>query len=196
MSQVEKAFQAILDRDVEWARHLIESGVDVNAVGRQGDSLLHRAASEGLVPMVEMLIRKGANVNAVNNNGVSPLYMAFPCPFCDFQDNALEVMKLLLEHGADVNAATKRYKFTPLHFATAYPDGRRAAELLLEHGADVDALDHEGRRPIDWCRTGDISALLRDAKAKKDLELQPQPQPQPQQKKNPSGPSFTPDHLL
>jgi len=203
MSQVEKAFEAIAVRNVERAKHLIESGVDVNTVDDySGNSLLHRAVFYGYAPMVGMLIQKGANVNAVNKEGVCPIHVAIPDLFrYGFEDGFVEVIKLLLEHGADVNAATKHYKNTPLHLA-ASPMGnnKQVVALLLEHGADVDALDHEGRRPIDLCQTDDISDRLKEAKAKKDMKAQPQQtmqqSVQPQQKINPSGPSFTPDHLL
>jgi len=204
MSKVEKAFEAIAVRNVERVKHLIESGVDVNAADDwEGGSLLHRAAFEGYAPMVGMLIHKGANVNAANNRGMTPLHMAVPSPCCHPSNDFGKVIKLLLEHGADVNAATKPCKATPLHFAVSCLCDGWVVALLLEHGADVDALDGDGLKPINHCfLNGDISDLLKEAKAKKDMKAQPQQsaQPQPQQKKNPSGPSsgpsFTPAHLL
>ena len=67
-----------------------------------------------------------------------------------------EVVRLLLERGADVNAQDRHMK-TPLHAATS--DGYRwAAEphvasaeviaLLLENGAEVNARDGEKRTPL------------------------------------------------
>ncbi len=62
----------------------------------------------------------------------------------------LEVARLLLERGADVNAKNK-HGFTPLHFAAGIGH-TDVAKLLLEHGADVNAKDEHGRTPADIAR--------------------------------------------
>ena len=50
--------------------------------------------------MTEFLLRKGANVNATNKNHGTPLHLAA------FVGH-LEIVKLLAENGADLNAANK-----------------------------------------------------------------------------------------
>ena len=55
-------------------------------------------------------------------------------------------MKLLIEHGADVDC-TDDLGRTPLHLASEV--GRpRAIQLLLEYGADVNKRMHRGRTPL------------------------------------------------
>jgi ankyrin repeat protein len=56
----------------------------------------------------------------------------------------LATMKLLLEKGADVNAANKR-KSTPLYWAI---DDEAKLRLLIDRGADVNAKTVEGRTPV------------------------------------------------
>ena len=53
-------------------------------------------------------------------------------------------MKLLLEHGADVNAANKR-KSTPLFWAL---HDESKVRVLLDHGASVNAKTIDGRTPV------------------------------------------------
>ena len=65
-------------------------------------------------------------------------------------------VRLLLEHGADVNARAKNGS-TPLHIASTF-GAPEVARVLLEHGADVNARDADGRTPLYsrlyWIVTG------------------------------------------
>lgn len=63
-------------------------------------------------------------------------------------NNCTAVTALLLAHGADVNARTKR-GLTPLYFAVDY-DHVRLAEVLLKHGADVCTKCADGLTPLHY----------------------------------------------
>src|SRR5207248_371903 len=76
-------------------------------------------------------------VNAHDRAGATPLHHA-----AGFGNIA--TMKLLLEHGADVNAVNKR-KSTPL-FWSQYDEAK--VRFLLERGANVNARNVDGRYPI------------------------------------------------
>ena len=56
--------------------------------------------------------------------------------------------RLLLDHGADVQAHGGWKGWTPLHWA-AYRGRDAVVELLLARGADPLAVDEEGRLPHD-----------------------------------------------
>jgi ankyrin repeat protein len=58
-----------------------------------------------------------------------------------------EIVRLLLEHGADPNAAQDG-GFTPLH-AAAQNDDRESVEALLAAGADPALASDDGKRPAD-----------------------------------------------
>src|SRR6516162_8666350 len=60
-----------------------------------------------------------------------------------------EIVKLLLEAGADVNAENENdhWGTTPLH-AAAHANQAGIAQLLIDHGAKLNAKDREGRTPL------------------------------------------------
>jgi ankyrin repeat protein len=62
--------------------------------------------------------------------------------------NNVEVVRLLIENGADINARDK-WKDTPLHYALPlFEGGLEAARLLIEAGADVSAQGRYGDTPL------------------------------------------------
>ena len=58
----------------------------------------------------------------------------------------LEVVRMLVERGADVNARG-RNGYTPLHYA-AEQDNVEVADYLISHGADMEAADDQGFTPL------------------------------------------------
>jgi ankyrin repeat protein len=63
---------------VEAARYLVDRGVDVNAADEEGNTALHRAASNGLDPVVQLLVDRGARIDATNKLGQTPLMLTRP----------------------------------------------------------------------------------------------------------------------
>lgn len=74
-----------------------DRGVDVNAVGRRGEILLHYAAFVRNVAVVEVLFAAGADFKRIDGRGNSPLHYAV-------SKEHLGVMDVLVERGAEVNA--------------------------------------------------------------------------------------------
>lgn len=90
---------------------------------------------------VSRLLKKGANVHdrtrEVAGLNRTPLHWAAAF------GNA-EIVKLLLDHNADVNARDE-YGATPLHASSEDPDASlRVAQILVSRGADVNAKNTHG----------------------------------------------------
>ena len=65
---------------------------------------------------------------------------------CASANGHKEVIKMLLDRGADVNA-THHFGATALHWATI-KDHQEVVEMLLERGADPDLADEDGYTPL------------------------------------------------
>ena len=89
-------------------------------------------------------ISKGANINAninsVNESGITPLMIAAT------SDVTVEIGKLLIEKGADVNAKDL-LGWTPLIYAT-YSGQTAFVKLLIKKRADVNARSNTGWTPL------------------------------------------------
>jgi ankyrin repeat protein len=79
---------------------------------------------------VKELIQQGVNVNELDANGDAPLVMAAYM-------GLTEIVRLLLEAGADVTAVDPEMKATALH-AAAYAGRTEAAKLLIQYKVEID----------------------------------------------------------
>jgi uncharacterized protein len=109
---------------------------------QDGYTALHYAAFFGGADAAKALIDAGADLEAVSRNamGVRPLNSAAAGRHGD-------VSRLLVERGADVNAAQEQ-GFTPLHAAAQNGDADLVA-VFLAAGADKDARLGDGRTAAD-----------------------------------------------
>jgi ankyrin len=165
---------------------LIEKRVDVNAPEADGTTALQWAAHNGDVDLVQRLIRAGANVKAMNAFGATPMseaaVLADPAllgalleagasvesPNADGQTalmvvartSRVDAARLLVKHGANVNAVEKWRGQTALMWAAAENQPAMVRELIAA-GANVNA-----RATVnDWGRqvTAEPRAIYRPA---------------------------------
>lgn len=126
---------------------LLANKADVNSTDAHGWTALATAAQNGNIGIMELLLAAKANVNSANDYGVTPLIAA------SFAPAHLDAARLLLEHGAGVNARiaqTSSYTtgYTALHLAIAH-NNDQLLEQLLDHKADVNI-------PVDYLDNSNI----------------------------------------
>lgn len=100
---------------------------------------LVNAILAGKIRHVRKHLKRGVDPNAKLEDG-----RAYPLHYASH--SYVDIMQLLIEHGANVNVRDENGK-TPLHIAAfvGYYDG---VSLLLKHGVQVNARDNEGKTPL------------------------------------------------
>lgn len=131
--------------DAECLRLLAGHGADVNQhYSYDGNkTLLHRAAKQNNIDKIRLLIDLGANVSLRDSNDCDAI----------FYTNDSECLRLLAQHGADIN---QHYSYsggkTLLHRVAEDNHWQRSSywEALLSLGADVNATDNYGSTPLEY----------------------------------------------
>jgi ankyrin repeat protein len=125
---------------------LLEDPAHVDAWSADGAQPLHFAAFFGYPDACRLLLEHDADsgIHAQGFNRVAPINAAAATDTKP-QEVATEIVRLLLEHGADADAA-QGGGATALHSAAMTQNGE-LARLLVEHGADADRPMDDGRTP-------------------------------------------------
>ena len=126
--------------------------VDVDVRGFGDRTPLHMAVDSGLLEVTRVLIERGARINARDSSDRTPLHPTFDT-YKTFDDQYFDVVRYLLEHGADVDTQANDENPTPLHLAS-YWGGFGVTQLLLDHGADIDVRGANGRTPLHGTLVG------------------------------------------
>ena len=142
--------------------------INYGPVGQPDDSLF-QATMTGNLNEVRQVLRGNVNVNlrrleqycdcGICLGNASALHYALACD----HGSAFEIIKLLIERGADVNACESIDGHTPLHLA-ASEGNVDAAKYLLDRGALVNALTIRSKwTPLmfaAWHGSTEMAALL------------------------------------
>jgi ankyrin repeat protein len=140
------AFWALMNKNTEMARLLLDAGADPNLFTTAVDYSLP-------IDIMRALLDHKAGANHLGDDGLRPLHSAAG-------HNRLDVMQLLLDRGAEVDAPTTatnglgcgmRYYEgdTALHIAIENKC-LSAAEFLLKHGAKADIRNKYGETPLHY----------------------------------------------
>jgi ankyrin repeat protein len=142
--------QALLDRGANpnvriQAETEVHQGMTAAWLKEAGATPLLRAALCGDLPVVRLLLAHKADPLIPTFDHTTPLMAASGVGWADgmlreySEDETLEVVKLLLDLGSDVNAVND-HGITALHGA-GFKGANKAVQLLVDHGAKLDALD-------------------------------------------------------
>jgi uncharacterized protein len=166
---------AARDGQMEAARALLESGVDVNDPGA-GEKMtpLVLAITNGHYDLAKYLLDHGADAKLASDSGLTALYATIDMQWAPYawypqpitvqeKTGYLDLMKALLEHGADPNARLKKHVWfralpddstwvdtagaTPF-WRAAQSDDLAAMRLLVEHGANPWLATTQGDTPL------------------------------------------------
>jgi len=184
---------AAREGDLESAEYLLRAGANVNQTTEYGWTPLLTATNNRHYQLASLLIEWGADVNTPNKGGWTPLYIAtdnrnieggdYPVPKADMDH--LAFIKILLDHGANVNGRIKdntlsRTIFTMQWFledgATPFVRASQSSDLalmklLLAYGADpMIATNHNDTALTTAAGIGWVEGVTYEHSAKDNVE--------------------------
>ncbi|KAI6170524.1 Suppressor of tumorigenicity 14 protein-like protein [Aphelenchoides bicaudatus] len=142
---VSALYWAAENGSVECVRILLDNGAKIDHQDNYGETALHIASQEGKFKAAKALINKDPSlVNIANKDHWYPLHMAAFKGHCD-------IVSLLLEKGADVNALAKfigEDSTVSPHVSTLYWAAKNGhiecVRILLNKGAKIDHKTYQG----------------------------------------------------
>lgn len=146
---------------------LLSKGAEANARDIKGDTPMKHAASQHHTEVMEILSAAGqsggASTAGVNRKTSGPAQATAGSRreqdesddevalskrlYSAVEHGDLDMLKALVDKGADVSGRTSVFDKTPLHWAAFFKQ-EAVAEYLLEKGALIEALDAEERTPL------------------------------------------------
>ncbi|MCR5612902.1 ankyrin repeat domain-containing protein [Treponema sp.] len=111
-----------------FAENLLKKGAKVDVLNKRGETSLNVVAQEDFISYEKLLLNYKANPNKFPKESKSPLMFAAG-------KKNLELVELLVEKGAKVNALSNYSKETAL-FTAADKSSYEIVKYLLEHGAN------------------------------------------------------------
>jgi ankyrin repeat protein len=120
-------------------RILLEGGVAINGVNRDGKTALFSAVATCSIHITGMMLPNGAKI-------LSPQTVRLP-----ERGRAKRIIQLLLDKGADANHRDKDGRT-----AITYSSSGSVARLLIQRGAKLDIQDRRGHDPTYWLKKNGI----------------------------------------
>ncbi|EXX55155.1 uncharacterized protein OCT59_004119 [Rhizophagus irregularis] len=116
---------------------------------------IHYACLNNDINRVKTIISKkgGSTVNEIDSTGYTPLHYAA-------RKGYLDICRILIDYGADVNAITPELFSTPLHRASTY-NHSKVVTSLLSSGAKPELQDSDGKTCLHKaCENGSKDVIL------------------------------------
>nr|XP_014347992.1 PREDICTED: ankyrin-1-like isoform X2 [Latimeria chalumnae] len=167
-SKTDNIYEAVATGNLSYLEEVLKIN-NINEANTLNETLLHIAAANGHISVIQYLIEKGTKTDVRDSKGRSPLHRAA-------ENGHVNAVKTLLQAGADIYAFNKESK-APLHVAAqnshfsivkilldeearvyknrknflhlaALKDDSNLAQILLSNGAPVDAKDDEKKTAL------------------------------------------------
>ena len=141
---------------LEIVEHLLEEIKnrfgDINCLGFDDETPLHKATKNGQKEVVKFLVDKAANLEAKNAQDLMPIHL-----LTEPVENAVEIVNIFIEKGADLNCRNSNDD-TPLHLVLQNAMNSKyvkveekcleIAKVLIENGANIDAINDTNETPL------------------------------------------------
>ena len=137
-----------------------EEYLDTARVNFEASVMLLEAAARNDIEEVRRLLSLEVTPDSTNEDGLTALHQ------CCIDDSE-EMMKVLVEFGADVNAADSE-QWTPLH-AAATCGHLHLVKFLIDNNANLLAVNGDGNMPYDICEDETTLSYIENEMAKRGV---------------------------
>ena len=152
-------FEAARCGDTATIQTYLNSGGPVDLTDEDGRTLLHHAAGEGQIKVVELLLKRGCCIDPVDNIGWTPSICATACGHVQTVQLLKQQLNEPREEQYFINSVDSRGR-SVLHFAAASGDIHRVV-MLAEQGLDVNKDDDNGWTPLHYAAVcGHLESVL------------------------------------
>ncbi|KAF4967444.1 hypothetical protein FSARC_5017 [Fusarium sarcochroum] len=160
---------AVMGKNLDIIKLLVEKGADIEKKEIPGNGQertpIHVALYLDQPDIVQFFLDKGAKVDVLDSYGWNALSSVTHWGFTD-------LVRMLLEAGANVRSTSTDKNLTPLHIAK---DDVDVVRLLLEYGADLNQLSEDDETAFDWAilknRPKTVNFILNEAEVKPDVNF-------------------------
>lgn len=125
-----------------------DNGADIEAMA----NALVQAAKENDAEETRRLIEEDVDVNAIDDKGKTALMFAT-------EKNSVDVAKILIAAGANINAKENEYGETALMYAAAQ-NALDVAKLLIEAGTNINAKNYGGKTALMLAEENDAADVI------------------------------------
>lgn len=144
--------------NLEDIENAYNENIDLNKKDDKGVTLLHKCALKAYVESAKWLLDKNVDIEAQDINGETALFYAM-------NSNNSEIVKFLLENGANINHKNKDLR---LAVQEAVINGKRTSTILLNNTKDLNNKDKYGNNLIfDALANGNVDLIEKIAKHEK-----------------------------
>lgn len=156
LDSVDVIYSAIHTNHEHIIKHYIDAGSSI--FEEYGKNILNSALSlENLVIIKLLIDEAGIDINTVlDNYGEKPIHRVTS----SFVRPNLELIKLLIELGADPEATTSNKELTSLHYAAMNGHLEVVKYLIEEVGVIADPYDKYQKTPLDCARENDRTQVV------------------------------------
>lgn len=171
---------------------LIKNGADVNAIDDKSRNILWTVIDSDKPDMIKLLADNKVNIEYIEpKDNANPLYYAFSynkkecikalleaganvnvirkdssvLQLAVFRDADSDIIKMLIDKGANINFQDSVAKYTPLHMAINL-NRTEAAKILIEAGTDLNIKDKNGFTPLKLAEIWDRNEIINILKSK------------------------------
>lgn len=147
MKDTEQLLAAVVRRDFEEAKKLVNQGCDVNKKTKFNRSCFIEAILDNNIEMVEYMLKNGAQLDIKFEKGYTALHYVTKGGLAD-------IAKLLLDAGANINikddAGNPPVWYSCAFWGTLPPDRSETLPILLKYKPDLTIINNVDRNPLVW----------------------------------------------